>query len=278
MKKVINTGLAAVLTAGLMLAPPAWSGAGRQRISTLAQQRIGADDISVEVRFGRDLAARILGNYRLVDDPQLQRYVNLVGRGIAALAGRPEIEFYFGVLDSRAANAFATPGGYIFITTGALVQMEDEAQLACVLGHEIIHVVRRHVAQELNLRSGDSAMAGLAGLIGGATGSFRGALEHSLNKASEILFERGYLMKDELEADAHGVMLAALAGYDPLALADYLGRVKRFEAGQEVHNVDHPAYGVRATEIRKTIETNGLSAPHHRKAHGQERFHAMVHH
>jgi predicted Zn-dependent protease len=202
-------------------------------------------DIKAEIQFGRNLAARILGRHPLHANKTLQRYVALVGQRLAANCGRPELSFAFAVIDSEEKNAFATPGGYIFITSGALQQMRDEAELAGVLGHEIGHVSARHMVKALDIRGVDrSAGAGLASLVGGATASVRGALQQSLARATELLFQSGYAANDELEADETGLLLAALSGYDAGGLARFLRRVGSFEPGAAASST-HPLHAKR---------------------------------
>lgn len=247
----------------------------RKRISTTTNDFSNLSDIEAEIGFGRELAARILGNYSLVDDEKINRYVNLVGRALALYAGRPELKYYFGVLDSAEVNAFATPGGYIFITRGALMKMDNEAQLAGVLGHEIAHVVKKHVVKELNIKGDDaSAVGGIANLIGGATGGFRVALEQALDQGADILFNRGYKIADEIEADRVGILLASVAGYKPSALKQFLNTTKGFEKEDKTYKGEHPILEVRMREINKTLEANGLQDV--KKAKVRERFHETI--
>ncbi len=247
----------------------------RKRLSTTSSDYSSLSDVQAEIKFGRELSARILGNYRLLDDEKIHRYVNLVGRALAMYGGRAEIKYYFAVLDSDEINAFAAPGGYIFITKGALKKMDSEAQLAAVLGHEIAHILKRHVVRELNIKGDDgSAVSGIASLVGGATGSFRVALEQALDKASDILFNTGYKIKDEIEADRVGILLASIAGYDPLALKQFLASAKAFEKQDTTYKGEHPIIEVRMREIDNTIESNGLKSV--KKAKVKERFHEII--
>jgi predicted Zn-dependent protease len=112
-----------------------------------------------EISIGRDVASRLLGAAPLVPDPGLQRYVNHVGRWLAAQSERPDLPWHFGVLDSPNVNAFAVPGGTIFITKGLLDKMRSEAELAGVLGHEIVHVLRKHQLKAIQ-KGAQSALAG----------------------------------------------------------------------------------------------------------------------
>ncbi len=247
----------------------------RERISSLNHQAYSKADIEAEVAFGRSLAARILGNYPLWENADANRYVNLVGKALSLYTGRNELDFTFGILDSDTVNAFATPGGYVFITRGALRQMTNEAELAAVLGHEIAHVIQRHMVMELNLKARDgSALSGLAELIGGATGSVRSSLEVTMNQATHILFKRGYRLQDELEADRIGLTIAAAAEYDASGLATFLRNAGQFEVSPQTDNKDHPVLKERLAAISRTIYDNGLKGISAKK--NEERWHEMV--
>jgi beta-barrel assembly-enhancing protease len=95
-------------------------------------------------RIGRQISGNMLGAVPLVRDDKLQNYVNLVGNWVALQSGRSDITWRFGVLDTEDINAFAAPGGYIFVTKGLYRRLNNEAELAGVLGHEIAHVTRKH--------------------------------------------------------------------------------------------------------------------------------------
>ena len=90
-----------------------------------------------EIDFGRGVSAKILGKYPILRDERTVRYISQIGTGISAQLGRPELRYYFGILDTDEINAFAAPGGYIFVTRGALILMSNAAQLAGVLAHEL---------------------------------------------------------------------------------------------------------------------------------------------
>ena len=273
--KKINKLITALLIFSFILVDFAFAKEGRKRISGTGDEYSNVSDIEAEILFGRELSARILGNYSLLDDEKINRYVNLVGKGVALYAGRTEIRYHFGVLDSDKINAFAAPGGYIFITRGALEKMENEAQLAAVLAHEIAHIVKRHVVKELNIRGDEgSGAGGIASLIGGPTASFRGALEQALDDAADILLNRGYKVKDEIEADRVGILLASVAGYDPSALKEFLNTVKSFEKEDKTYKGEHPRFEIRMREINKTLEANRLQDV--KKAKARDRFYENI--
>ncbi len=252
-----------------------YAGEGRKRISETSHDFSDASDVEAEITFGRELAARILGNYPLLKDEKINKYINLVGKGVALYGGRPELQYHFGVLDTDEINAFATPGGYIFITKGALLKMEDEAQLAAVLGHEIGHIVQKHVVTELKIKgSKGSADGGLASIIGGSTGSFRVALDQALDKAADIIINKGYKVEDEIEADRAGILFSYMAGYDTLALKRFLKKIKGFEKEDKAYKGEHPIHEVRIQKIDDTLKESGLL--HVKNAKVKERFYANI--
>lgn len=230
----------------------------RSRVNTdiLSAKSLEAD-VKAEIEFGREVAALILGNYKLVDMEELTSYVNLVGQTVAQHSGRPEIEYYFAVLDSDEINAYTAPGGYVFVTRGALAIMQDEAELAAVLAHEIAHVTRKHIVKELNIRGSDNA--GLAGsvahLLGGASDPTRVAFVQALENAMDLLFTSGLKKEDEYESDQVGTMLLATTGYDPQALYRYLQRVKTAKEEQvSVLNNTHPSFSERLAALDRLIQ------------------------
>ncbi len=248
----------------LYLAVPSAVGAGesenqwRQRSSSNSET--DQSDINEEVRFGREVAARIIGRYELYDNPALTRYINLVGTVLAMSSNRPELEFHFAVLNTNEINAYAAPGGYIFVTLGGLLKMQDEAELAGVLAHEIGHVVEKHVVKELNIRgSDDSAVSGLARVIGGSTDAARAAFAQAVEQAMDILFKNGYKREDEIQADKDSVMFCALSGYEPAGLVHYFERIKSLKGKQtEVLDKTHPSYEARIAWLNETITKEGI--------------------
>lgn len=174
-----------------------------------------------EARIGRHLAGSLLGAAPLLRDENLQRYVNKVGRWVAAQSERADHKWHFGVLDTGDVNAFALPGGYVFVTKGLVDLLSNEAELAGVLGHEIAHVVLQHHIKVMRQSRLIDAASGLAGQqMSGDSALVRGAL----GKGAEAL-ARGLDKDAEFEADRAGVVLATRAGYSPYGLASALRKV-----------------------------------------------------
>lgn len=240
----------------------------RTRAHSVEPQATTSDDVAAEIRFGKDIAARVLGRTPLYEAQDLARYVNLVGKAVALSSSRPELEFRFAVLDSDHINAYSAPGGYIFITRGALAVLRDEAELAGVLAHEIAHVTEKHIVREFHIRGGDeSTLAGLSRLIGGSQDSARVAFTQAVDKAIEILFQRGFKHQDELDSDRIATLLLAASGYDPLALRRYLGRITDMK-GETAKTVGttHPPSAERLARLDALIRGEGLGTLNYPRA------------
>lgn len=234
----------------------------RKRANQSVEQYTEAD-VEAEVLFGRQLAAKILGRYPLLEDEQIQEYVSILGTGLVTQVGRPELKYYFAVIDTQDINAYACPGGYIFITKGALQSMTNEAQLVGVLAHEIIHVDQKHIVKQLKIKGKDKSItSGLSGVFGAGSASVRIALEQLADQAFKTLFEEGLSKGDELESDTMGVAILIDQGYDGQAYRDYVANLQMMiQGGQgEVLSKTHPTTSVRVASIEKTIEQKNPSA------------------
>jgi predicted Zn-dependent protease len=172
-----------------------------------------------EINIGRDMAARLLGAAPLVNDAPLQRYVNNVGRWLASQSERPDLPWHIGVLDAPEVNAFAVPGGTVFVTKGLLQRMHSEAQLAGVLAHEISHVLRKHHLKAIQ-KGAQTALAGDA--LQQAIKDRSGLARDKLISLGSELYTRGLDKSDEFEADRLGVVIAARGGYDSYGLPGVL--------------------------------------------------------
>ncbi len=175
---------------------------------------------SREVKAAQGMHVQITQAMGVHDDLELQEYVQRVGEKVAKVSERPELDWKFTIVDTDDVNAFATQGGYVYISRGILPYMQNEAQLAAVLGHEAAHVAARH----LQAQKKKSTMAGLASA---ATAIFTGipALADLTNMAGAAIIS-GYGREAELEADRLGAEYLAKAGYKPDAMIDVLSTLK----------------------------------------------------
>lgn len=208
-----------------------------------------------EQEIGRDWASILLGAAALVERPELQRYVNQLGRWISLQSDRPELAWNFGVLNAPTLNAFATPGGYIFITRGLFERMRSEAELAGVLAHEIAHVVQRH---HLNAMKSASAMSlGADALREVAQSRTRNsALTAKVVESAKEVMARGLDKNDEYEADRIGMQLAARAGYDPFglpAVLQMLAAVNPSDSAVALMFSTHPPPAARLEAIEQSL-------------------------
>ena len=175
---------------------------------------------SEEIAQGKQYHQSIIAQYGVYDDPKLQSYINNIGQKLAAKSHRDHLKYHFTVLDSPDINAFALPGGYIYITRGIMAYLNSEAEIAGVLGHEIGHVTARHSVRQ---QSGQFATNLLNVFVTVATGN------ESLGQLSNQLttgLVRGYGRDHELEADKLGARYLHKVGYNPESMLKVIGVLK----------------------------------------------------
>ncbi len=176
-----------------------------------------------EVAIGEQMASTLLGGAPLVDNAKLEKYVNDVGRWLALQTERPDLVWHFGVLDSEAVNAFAAPGGYIFVTKGLLKRLNSEAELAGVLSHEIAHVLQKHHLKAIQKNASYGAFAEVATMaVEANSDGAKSQILANLVQGTKELYARGLDKDDEYEADRMGIVIAARGGYDPFALPEVI--------------------------------------------------------
>ena len=176
-----------------------------------------------EIEEGRRAHEQVIRAYGVYEDQALQDYINGIGQRLAKLSHRPELEFHFTVIDSDEINAFALPGGYIYVTRGILAYLNSEAEIAGVIGHEIGHVTARHSVKQQS----QSAITNILGM-GAAIMTGSGAVADLAGIGGEALL-RGYGRDMELQADGLGAEYIARAGYNPQAMIWVVGTLKNQE-------------------------------------------------
>ncbi len=179
-----------------------------------------------EISMGRRYDPEIRKKYGVYDDPKLQAYVQQVGERLAANSHRSKLVYRFTVLDSPDVNAFALPGGYIYITRGILAYINSEAELAAVLGHEIGHVTARHSVRQYTSAMAANIGAGILSAVVPELGGQAG--QQLLNVIGNALLS-GYGREHELESDRLGAEYLARSGYDPNAVLGVIGILKNQE-------------------------------------------------
>ena len=179
---------------------------GKSELSLVSQ--------SQEIQMGQQGAQEAKAAYGLVDNPALQQYVSTIGLKLAKATERPNLPWAFYVIDDPAVNAFALPGGPVFITRGILGAMNSEAELASVLGHEIGHITARHSAQQMSQQQLASLGLGLGSILSSKVAQFSDMIGQGL----QLLFLK-YSRDDESQADALGFRYMVQQNYDPRQMA-----------------------------------------------------------
>ena len=179
-----------------------------------------------EVAMGREVAAKMISYFKVFDNKQAAAYVRKVGQAAALQSERQDLSYHFEVLDTDAVNAFATPGGFIFVTRGLLENLKTEAELADVLGHEVGHVAGRHIVREI--QRGKAIQVGADVAQEFTEGSQ--FLEDLARQILTRLIDRGLSPKDEHDADRRGVNYAHAAGYRPDGLKSFLETLQEVTA------------------------------------------------
>jgi predicted Zn-dependent protease len=201
-----------------------------------------------ERKIGENVSAKVCQRFGVVQSEDVHRYVTLVGALLARQSERPGLRWTFIVLDTDGVNAFASPGGLIHITRGALGLIRNEAELAGVLAHEIGHVAHKHTVNAL--RKSKVVQAGAKQTL-----SDRSVLLDQLaSKAYEMVLENAFDRGDELDADKQSVQLTQAAGYASATLADFLTRLDERNKDQPARNglfASHPETRERIDRIRQ---------------------------
>ena len=242
--------------------------AGRQAVQSAQGSPMGKEfSQEDEISLGDTLTASFLGASPLHHDASLQRYVNRVGKWVALHSDRADLPWTFSVIDTETINAFAMPGGSIIVSSGLLKRLNNEAELAGVLAHEIAHVVKKHqlAAIQSGMKAdfwksvGTSVAADRVKIGGGAVGSTVGnmAKPYILDAAGNLIKD-GFFLRPldrglETEADQLAVVLATRAGYDPYGLAGALQMLAQYKGGSDAASVfsTHPSATDRLADLER---------------------------
>jgi len=235
--------LASALAAGACATNPV---TGESQFTLMSEQQ--------EVQLGTEMDGEVRREMGLYDDPELQRYVETVGRRLAAVSHRPDLPWHFAVVDEPAVNAFALPGGYIYLTRGILPFLDSEAEMAGVLGHEIGHVTARHAADQYTKATSTGAGLAVLSILVPEARRYQGLAETAFG----VLFLK-HGRDDELQADRLGAEYAGRAGWDPRGVAGMLTTLSRLdEAASGARGVPgwlstHPDPADRVQQVQTAI-------------------------
>ena len=229
-------------------------------IKKAQEQKQKVDDLTIsdteERQIGEDVSAKIRERFGVVQDPAIHKYVTLLGTTLARQSERPNLNWTFIVLDTDGVNAFASPGGLVHITRGALGLAKNEAELAGVLGHEIGHVAHKHTVNAIKksnaVKMGTEAASSRASFLGTYA-----------NRAYEMVLENNFDRGDELDADKVGVQLSQKAGYASASLGEFLTRLDERNKNQAEKNglfASHPETRERIDKIRQMAASGAGTA------------------
>jgi Zn-dependent protease with chaperone function len=213
--------------------------------------------VDQDIQLGKETAAQVQKQFHVIHDPALDNLIQSIGRKLVAQVPNNKFPFTFQVVNDKSINAFALPGGPMFIHTGLIAAADNEAQIAGVMGHEMGHVVLRHGTNQASKQNLISIPAALAGAVVGNNGGLLGSLANAgINLgASSVLLK--FSRSAENEADLFGARLMSAAGYNPLELAHFFEKLEA-ESGKGSNLTqflsDHPNPGNRVKAIEEDMK------------------------
>jgi len=212
-------------------------------------------DTAEEIAIGQSMALRTFASLgRPHPDSELQRYVAMVGKVVALQGDRPSLPYSFVVIRNEQTNALALPGGYIFVFTGLLRQLQSEGELAAVLGHEIAHVAERHGVTVMMRDTRIASLVDAAAAFDEDVGEYKRFIDLGFQKLTTEGYDRNY----EWKADLAGTRYAWRAGYDPEGLLPFLRRSQRSGTPTAFEFFKtHPDPGVRIRKVEEYLRTLG---------------------
>lgn len=220
-------------------------------------------DLDEEKELGRKMLQTVREHFRLIEDPEVAGYVQSIGKRVVRAAGPVHYDYAFFVIDDATPNAFAIPGGYVFVFRGLLELMESEAELASILAHELAHVQSRHIHKQLE----KGRMLSIAAIVGTLAGAFLG-LESGAAQALAVGTMAGvqtlqlkYSRENEEEADRLGFAYLKSTGYDPQAMVTVMQKMRRmnWQSDSRVPSylMTHPALGERVGYLEQLVAQKG---------------------
>jgi predicted Zn-dependent protease len=207
-----------------------------------------------EVQMGQEYAQQINAQLPIVQDPELNRYINVLGDSMARLTSRKDLDWHFFIVDSKEVNAFAVPGGFVYVNRGLIERSDKMDEVAGVLGHEIGHVLRRHTVKQMEKQQGANIGITLACVLTGVCNSQ--AAGAAIQIGGGALFAR-FSRQDEAEADQEGFNNVVRAGISPEGMVSMFRKLleerKSRPAGVEAWFLTHPLEEDRITAIQGRI-------------------------
>jgi predicted Zn-dependent protease len=258
----LSLTLLSLLTAGCSTNPAT----GERQLMLISRQQ--------EINIGNEAAPQFEDEFAgRVPDANAQLYVQDIGQRVAAVSERP-MPYEFALLRSDIPNAFALPGGKIYVTVGLLEIMESERELAAVLGHEVGHVAAQHNVQALQRQVGASILIDVAGRVAGDSEATAEKVTEIVAGVANLRYSRG----DEYQADELGLRYLAKAGYNPWGMVELLSALNEIGSGSSSLGEffsTHPLTEKRIDEVRAMIRENHPSADPNARPRNVDRFRQM---
>lgn len=206
--------------------------------------------VEEEKQLGDKFAVEIEKQHKVVNDPEVQSYINRLGSKLVTGVRKVDFPYTFKVVDDKSINAFAVPGGHTYVNTGLIKAAESETELAAVVAHEINHVVARHSTRQMTQQYGYQLVVGL---LLGNQGDLAKVAADMFGKAGSLYYSRGM----ESEADALGVETMYRAGYNPQGMVTFFKKLEAAGGGDPskvaLFFSSHPGTSQRIADIQKEI-------------------------
>lgn len=252
-------------------------------VTTVTEVSKASRPISDEEEYyiGRALAARILSTYKLINNAVLVDYINLVGLSVSLHSEKPNTfgGYHFAVLDTMEKNAFACPGGMIFITKGMLLTAKNEDELAAILAHEVAHINNRDGISAISSARWTEALTVIGTTAAKQYGSpefgrLVSIFEGTIDDVFKTIVVNGYSQQQEFAADSKAVEYLRKAGYNPSAISDLISTLNLQGSGSGGIMKTHPSTSERVERLMSQIKPASLNMDSLKKR--SERFRAII--
>ena len=249
--------LSLVALAGCLTSMASWAAGAQYNLPELGQPADTAMTPAQERKLGAQVVYQLRTQQAIIDDVELEAYINSIGRRLARHTDRDAKLFHFYVIDTDAINAFALPGGYIGVNSGLITTTDNESELASVMAHEMAHVTQRHIARQMVESRGDGiatmATAIVAAVIGASAGASDAVPAAIMGGMSHLGMQQlDYTRAHEYEADRVGIRTLARSDFDPTAMASFFEKLRRSSDlyGQQLPQIllSHPTSNTRMAE------------------------------
>jgi len=242
-RKVVVFGAFAVALLPLVLGGCATTGINRGQLNIITTDE--------EVKMGKEMSVEVAKQYDVYDNAAITAYVQGVGNKVVQHCDRRDIDYHFAVIKKDEINAFALPGGYIYVYTGLMKDIDDESQLAAVIAHEVGHVTARHSTERLTALYGYQFLVSL--ILGENPNGYAKLVTDMVSTGGFLRYSRA----NEYEADELGANYLYATGYDPNGMIELMGKLRKMETSEpsqlEVWLATHPPTGERLSKIETEI-------------------------